>query len=833
MTGVRRLPLGYKSLDDELAALRALAYAQSSEAVPRAAVLRERLKRFAAQVDVVSALAGGGRPDGARRQVVKLASRVLAASPDPEVAIDLAAALWVVGDEKRAREVVREAAKPAGLDGGLFLPVIVLLFRTDRSADADRLARAFLGDLSLGLGEAQPSFDLDDIAVEMPSRAQLLEQLLAVLQLPALGQGAGPIATRLQAATLCELGRSAEGLVIAEHLLEHEPDPSVRWIAAVANDRLQQYDAALRELDQLPPSDAARPEVLAFRVLLLISLNKTKQALEVGEEAIRAHPDDTRVRLATIRAQAASGENKVALKQLDELIAAHPARGELWRAKGHLLRWQGKFPAAVKALEKAVRLEPQDARALTVLGRTLADMDRVEQGLAELDRALAVSRDPGLVLFERAQILHEHKRDVEAREVVREALDRGHQGQDVFALHGDILRALKRDDEAIVWYRKAVDTAPEGDPEIPRYSSALDEIVREQLDEASRLADKNEIDKALEVLTRLWSARELSPDGMSLRAEMLRTSGRREEAILQADEALSAGVEPTYASGTKAMALIELNRSEKGLAALEPVLAATPDYLFGWYAQMVGLDELGRVTEALANFDEHFTEATEKEWGVYQVMARSQLLMDLGRFEIAAHDLERALEGGVEADWLGPLGVAYNRLGRPVEAAEKLGQAIDTTEDEPATWPLNELGDALSAASPSRLDEATAAYMRVLERPLREPTPRDLLDRGWAYLRTGSTEASIESYRSAFTAAEDPMLSDQFRLGFALELAGKADEADAQLDRALASAGEMGDRERASAIVGEARYAASILQRDRPEAIRPATLARLESARLH
>jgi tetratricopeptide (TPR) repeat protein len=314
-------------------------------------------------------------------------------------------------------------------------------------------------------------------------------------------------------------------------------------------------------------------------------------------------------------------------------------------------------------------------------------------------------------------------------------------------------------------------------------------------------------------LDELLEAELLSGLGMGVRAELLRVNGRPKDAVDQADAAVEAGAAAAWMAGTKADCLYTLGRSSLALESIEPVVRANPDYLFGQSVRIQALDGVGRVTEALNVLDEHL--AHDESWKVWAGSARGSLLIELGRLDDAVKGLEDALEElEGQAWWLLQLGGAYHRLHRVPEAIAALEEGLDTLVEKPAAWVLLELADALTHAAKSSPPEAQALYERVSSGGFDELRPKSGLDVGWASLRLLQVEQSIRAYESTFAATEDMMLGEHLCFAVALGLAGRAGDADAELERTLAAIEALEDRDRARGMLAEGRYVLELLRDD-------------------
>jgi tetratricopeptide (TPR) repeat protein len=573
---------------------------------------------------------------------------------------------------------------------------------------------------------------------------------------------------------------------------------------------LADYRGALQDLDLLPPDVASTPWALSMRVGLLLALDRRSEARAAGADAVTRYRDDPDVGLSYALAVEADGKPEQSLELIQDLLKTHPEHAELLTFEGSLLRRLDRLPEAMAALNKAVEEDPRNPEARATLAGMLADAHQTDEAIAHLDRALGDNPERVDLLLQRARILARDHRTVEALEALDEAHQRGAGGFEAFGLRGDILLELGREAEAVAWYERAFQEARARAADAAgQYAQSLEGIARRLFESTTQY------EQALDALRPLTEPGALSASGMTLRAELLRVTERRKEAIEQADMAIAAGGDYVRVSGTKAQSLFELNRSQEALTILDDILERDPKYLFGRSTQIAAFDEVGRASEAVDLLQRYFSEGPA-EWRIWSQIAFSQLLADLGRYEDAAAKLGQdhlKLLDPSEADlgyWRSTLGSAYNRLGRVQEAAEELTHAMDIFGDDAPSWVQREFADALARRDGKLTDEATTAYrdLGTIDPP--ELAPNARADRAWAKSRLGQLDEAIDDYRAAFVAASDPIVPPRFRFVALLHAAGLPD-AEMELERALAATAAFPDRIQANAVLLEADYILDLL----------------------
>src|SRR5438046_10506442 len=123
--------------------------------------------------------------------------------------------------------------------------------------------------------------------------------------------------------------------------------------------------------------------------------------------------------------------------------------------------------------------------------------------------------------------------------------------------------------------------------------------------------------------------------------ELLRSHGRREEALHLAEGARAQFGDAAFPLTLKGAALIELERYREALGALEQAIEADPDLALAWHELGVAAYRLGDRNRALLALDRAF--ALEPHTDTLKL--RGQILREAGRYQAA----EVAFEGAAQA----------------------------------------------------------------------------------------------------------------------------------------------------------------------------------------
>lgn len=161
--------------------------------------------------------------------------------------------------------------------------------------------------------------------------------------------------------------------------------------------------------------------------------------------------------------------------------------------------------------------------------------------------------------------------------------------------------------------------------------------------------------------------------------------------------------------------------------------------------------------------------------------ALADILLRLGRTDVALEHAQRAVEGSDEPSYRGILGIALLRAGHVTEASAHLAAAAEGEPDN-ARW---DLALGITALGQGNITDAIETLSRAAELAPTDPVPAAYL--AAAQLRAGDLEAAASAVADAKQADPDNYLTAAYNAY--LQLAqGNTDEAVAAGDRSAAAA---------------------------------------------
>ncbi|MDB5850498.1 MAG: hypothetical protein JWP29_4250 [Rhodoferax sp.] len=164
-----------------------------------------------------------------------------------------------------------------------------------------------------------------------------------------------------------------------------------------------------------------------LRLFNALSRQDGKQALQLGEQWTKAHPQDQPVRRALADSYARAGNNAAARAGYEAVLKDSPDNSVVLNSLANVLL-RMKDPSAVAVAEQAVAKDPASANAIDTLGWALFKSGQPDK----VDRALQLLRDARLrepanpeIRYHLAAVLSQSGRKTEAQDEVDAALKSG------------------------------------------------------------------------------------------------------------------------------------------------------------------------------------------------------------------------------------------------------------------------------------------------------------------------------------------------------------------------------------------------------------------------
>ena len=280
-------------------------------------------------------------------------------------------------------------------------------------------------------------------------------------------------------------------------------------------------------IERLRRAFEAEPGNLAFRVMLaraLTDAGRAEEALAVAHAPSGTSPGDLAVWHARAEAAGAAGEIQTAAEAWQALAEATPRDWRAWVNLGNALLNLERWDEASESFLKAGELNPADLTLRRSAGSAFVNAGRLEQALAQFDAIAAVDPNDSANRVARATTLASLQRHAEAIAEFKEARKIGGETVATEVGLGRRYMALLRFDEATEAFRRAYALDPTDRSIVHQLGVALERTNRlEELVQVLEESRARGIDEHR--LPFLW-------------AVLARRGGRLEDAhalLLQAD----------------------------------------------------------------------------------------------------------------------------------------------------------------------------------------------------------------------------------------------------------------------------------------------------------
>lgn len=321
---------------------------------------------------------------GQAQPALEAAKRLTSKAPeDPTVLLALAQAQLAAGDNAGARSTLTATARLAGFDAPMQVQIALLQMRADNLAGA--------------------SYSLEKALSEQPA------------YLPALA---------LMAEVEIKQSAWAKAEQRARAIVQAQPKQAVGHsllgdLAAAQGQRPAAVEA-YRRAHQIEPTSLNLQRLF----LAMLAQGADKQAIQLAEGWIRAHPTDRPIRRSLANAHARAGNLAAARTSYEELLKGTPGDADALNNLANVLLRQ-KDAGALAVAERALVIAPGSAAVLDTVGWAAFQA-------RQIDRALQLLRDARLrdpenpdIRYHLAAVLAQTGRAAEARQELSVALQPG------------------------------------------------------------------------------------------------------------------------------------------------------------------------------------------------------------------------------------------------------------------------------------------------------------------------------------------------------------------------------------------------------------------------
>ncbi len=271
----------------------------------------------------------------------------------------------------------------------------------------------------------------------------------------------------------------AEAAAAFESVLKIDPrNDQARYLLATTRLELGEIPKAREDFAKIPKTSNLYVD---SRLLLASTLGgedrqkNLKEALQIISGAVKAKPDEPRLRVAQAMLLEEMDQVKRARSVILEAARKFPREAEIQFRLGVIEDKMGDQSASISAMRQAIRLNPDHADALNYLAYTWAERrENLQEALDLAERADALKPDSGYIIDTLGWIHYHLGNTNQALRLLERAVPLSSQDPVVLDHLGDVLLKLGRTKDALVNYRQALD----GDvPPPPKLQEELNEKI--------------------------------------------------------------------------------------------------------------------------------------------------------------------------------------------------------------------------------------------------------------------------------------------------------------------------------------------------------------------
>ena len=351
------------------------------------------------------------------------------------------------------------------------------------------------------------------------------------------GGSGGAKAAALQATESRETAAQAAVAIQQALTLERQanfPEAQAKWASVIKLEprngqayahlglleaRLGHYPEAIAHYRKAKALDAAIPELNLNLGLALFKANQYRDAAQVFEAELRAHPNAAdKQKLTTLAAMSYYGAHQygAAIPYLKEASAADPRNLTLLLTLAHCYLWTKQLDATMTVYKQILTIDPDSAAADMIAGEALDEKGDNAGAVQQFRAAVAANPKEENVHFALAYLLWSQKRYSEAIPEFKAELENDQKNYQAMIYLGNTYVQLNQFDDA----RKLLETAVQYMPDVPLIHLDLGIIYMETGDH----------DAAIREFTKTVA---LQPDNVTAHfrlGTLYRSIGKRDEA---------------------------------------------------------------------------------------------------------------------------------------------------------------------------------------------------------------------------------------------------------------------------------------------------------------
>ncbi len=250
-----------------------------------------------------------------------------------------------------------------------------------------------------------------------------------------------------------------KAISILEEVLARDDTGEARYLLAILHYRIGEYEATLRDLQELTSEAEEYEDGIFLQVRALRELDRDEQAIEILETAIsreKGRNPDMYVLLASL--YQLKEREELGRKTFVKAIKAYPDDDNLLYEYGLFLDYRGEHKQAMDVMQQVIRLQPEHAAALNYVGYTWAEKKiHLDKALEYIRRAVELKPDNGYIRDSLGWVYYRQGKLDLAINTLEQAVELSPDDPAILDHLGDVYLESGQADMAIKVYRRALE----------------------------------------------------------------------------------------------------------------------------------------------------------------------------------------------------------------------------------------------------------------------------------------------------------------------------------------------------------------------------------------